>query len=225
MNRTYRVRLGLIAVASLFALLVVIQPGHSQPFPSGPGGGFRGAPGTTAPPGMPGPPGGIGGGFRGGPPGMPAPPIIPPPPAPPPISPPPRMGIGGAIGGGGPPVYTWSCGRCGRVLGTGPVPPATAYCPFCQVNNTIPGGSGPPVGGPLVPAGMNPPAEHGGGVYVAPSSSPSSGAPVSQARVATVVAVSLGVLLLLVVGIMGVVIAVMKNQSDRPRRRRRRYDD
>ena len=145
MTRTCRVRLGLVAVGTLLATLVTIQPGHSQP-----PGGIRGGGPPFGPPSMPGPPGGIGGrpgfsgisGIAGRPPGFPEPPRPPEFPRPPEIRPPGvggGIGIGGGIGGGGPTIYEWRCGRCGRVLGTGPAPPPSAYCVACGTTNTFPG--------------------------------------------------------------------------------------
>ena len=209
MYHTYRVRLGLVAVASLLGLIVFIRPGHSQPYPPGGFRGGPGVPGTTVPGppgGMPGPPGG----FRGGPPAMPSPPVNPPmpPPAPPRFGPPPGFGTGGGIGG--PTIYTWNCGQCGRVLGTGPHPPAMAYCPGCRANNIIPGTGGAGVAAP----GSSP-----------PPSADSSGLSPSRHRVVWVILVTLGVLVLLGVGIGAIIVTLVKSQPERPRRRRRRYDD
>jgi hypothetical protein len=119
--------------------------------------------------------------------------------------------MGGGIGG--PPVYTWTCGQCGRLLGSGTNPPPMAYCPVCRVNNIIPGAGGPGVAA----AGMTQP----------PSSEPSEPSELSpsRSRVAWVLVITLGVLVLLGVGIGAVVVTLVKNQPERPRRRRRRYDD
>lgn len=252
MTRTHHVRLGLLAVGTLLALLVTIQPGHSQP---GPPGGIRGGP-PFGPPAMPGPPGGIGGRPPGFP-EMPRPPQFPQPPV---MPQPPGfgggVGIGGGIGGGGPTIYTWRCGRCGRVLGTGPNPPATAFCPVCRVENVFPGvGGGMPGGvapppGAFPPGAINPPAGNAPPPPIGPLDGdadlrgqpepppapatnlfvPSDPPPASSPRasVLRVVGITLGMLLLLAVGIAGVVIALLKD-SKSPRRqrprRRRRYDD
>jgi hypothetical protein len=160
MTRTRHVRLGLVAVGALLLMLLTIQPGHSQPYPPGPpGGGIRGGPppGPVGPPGMPGPGGGIRG-NPGRPPGFPEIPGPPERPRPP--------GIGRRPGGGT--TIEWSCSACGRVLGTGPVPPAVRQCPGCGARlggiefappgppGGGPGGPGMPGGGPGGP-GMPPP--------------------------------------------------------------------
>lgn len=180
MNRTLRIRLGIVAVASLLTLLVTIQPGHSQI--GGPGGSIRGGPPIN--PGMPGPPGGIGGiggGISGRPPGFPE---IPRPP----------IGIGGGIGGGGigggiggGGVETeWLCGLCRKVLARGPTPPAETICPLCRTTNVAPGtrpgvpnpGGGllptAPAPGPLAlpPAGGPPIAGPQANLIVPPSERP-----------------------------------------------------
>ncbi len=122
------------------------------------------------------PPGGVGGGVRppsgmvGGGPTIPnpppfqppiiKPPIMQPPIMQPPIAQPPIMqppmpnpGMGGNFGGGGL-VKTWTCGRCGRNLGTGDFPPA--QCPGCQAR-IINGIGGPQNMGNPNPPGMPPP--------------------------------------------------------------------
>jgi hypothetical protein len=248
MTRTCRVRLGLVAVGTLLATLVTIQPSHSQP----PGGGFRGGP-----PSMPGPPGGISGrpgfsGISGRPPGFPEPPRPPEFPRPPEIPPPGfggGFGIGGGIGGG---QTEWRCGRCGKLLATGPAPPNSVVCSLCGATNYAPG-TRPPGGGlgppplPTPPPAFDPPPAFNagpapppplvngpmaqspaGGVYVPPSSSDSSGPRMSRGPALRAIGITLGVLLLLGVGIGGVVMAVVKTQPEKPRRRprrRRRYDD
>lgn len=222
MKYTYRVRGGLISVAALLAVLVIIRPGHSQ---------FEPAPAPT-PPVAP-----------------PTAPVMPMPPANPggPMLPPgPRMPIGPGPRIGGPQIYQWSCGQCGRVLGTGPVPPATAYCPHCRITNTIPqpgaGGAivpgipgGPPAGGPLIatPAGPDPVAgppgpAFEGGVHVPPvqSSPPSSTSPTLTRGM--IVVIALGVLLLLGIGMAAVIFTIINQQNVAKRRRprsRRRLDD
>jgi len=230
MNRTYRVRLGLVTVASLLALLVLIQPGHSQP--GFPGGGIRGGvPVMPGPPTRPGPPTGIGGGFNGG---IGQPPMLPQPQFPQPQMPGPQFPQPGS-GIGGPTIYTWSCGRCGRVLGTGLVAPPTAFCAICGVNNIIPatpGGGMPAIAGqpsgPIIPPAAGPAFNTG---LDPAQASGSSGQPNSSTTTfglsrVTVIIVTLGVLLLLGVGIGGIVLAFMKNQPKKPRRRRRRrWDD
>jgi hypothetical protein len=232
MNRTYRVRLGLVAVVSLLAVLVLIQPGRSQP--GFPGGGIRGGaptppvptmPGPTIPgPTMPGRPGGISGTI-GQPPTFPQPQF---PPIPQPQFPQPGIGGGGI---GGPTIYTWSCGRCGRVLGTGMVPPGTAYCGICGVNNIIPataGGGAPALAGqpgPIMTPAAGPVFTPAPVVQGGSDSSRSSTTMFGLSRL-TLIVVTLGVLLLLGVGIGGVAIAFVKNQPKKPRRRpRRRLDD
>src|SRR5262245_56138203 len=129
MTRTSHVRLALVGVGALLAMLVTIQPGHSQPYPPGPpGGGIRGGPppAPIGPPGMPGPgQGGIRGGIGGRPgfPDIPRPPEFPRPPEmprPPDFPTPPGGGIGGIPGPGAGPTE-WLCGRCGRRLAIGPV--------------------------------------------------------------------------------------------------------
>jgi hypothetical protein len=209
MGKTYRIRAGLVAVAAILGMLVVIQPGHSQLRPPG-------APSfPNRPPIGPGGPGGFN------------PPSFPSFPQQPPAMPRP---------GGGPAMYQWSCGRCGRVLGSGPVPPATAFCPVCQINNTIPpvGGVGgivppptPPINPPVFVPPANPPVmnRYEGGVNVPPpvDTSDSSGL-----RGWVIPAVGLGVLVLLGIGITAIIMTMMNQTKSKKRRRRRprpRYDD
>jgi hypothetical protein len=173
---------------------------------------------------MPGQPGGFRGisGNIGQPPAFPQP-QIPQPQIPQPQFPQPGIGGGGI---GGPTIYTWSCGRCGRVLGTGMVPPANAYCGICGVNNIIPatpGGAPGIAGQPAISGPMNTPtpAVANGGPYVPQDSSPTTfGYSRNMVLLGT-----LGVLLLLGVGIGGVIYAIAKNQPKKPRRRRRRRLD
>lgn len=179
MNRTLRIRLGIVAVASLLTLLVTIQPSHSQ-IGGNPGNSIRGGPPIG--PGMPGQPGsgisgisGIGGRPGSGISGMAGRPGFPSMPAPPSgIG---GTGIGGAIGargigggaGGAGFETEWLCGLCRKVLARGPTPPAETICPLCRTTNVAPGGrpgfpnpgggfTPPPLGGPpaLPPVGGMP---------------------------------------------------------------------
>src|SRR5262245_46358066 len=271
MTRTYRVRLGLVAVGAVLGLLLTMQPAQSQGiggrpgppgYPGGPPPGYPGAPGMPGPgiPGRPGGPGGI-----GRPPGLPEiprppefprPPEMPPPGMPgmpgmpqPPFGPGPGPGIGGRPGfpefPGGPPVYEWSCSRCGRILGTGPTPPTMPTCPGCGArfsgNNFDPGGPRLPGGRP---GGFQPPAtpapdEFGGpgepprmnfdgGVYVPPADSQVDKNTSRMGRSVTIIAITMGILLVIGVGIAAVVIVLSsKKPARRPSRSRvrRRYDD
>lgn len=215
MKHAIRVRAGLVSVAALLAVLVTIQPGHSQFEPVPP----------PAPPVVPMPPPVVGGPMA---PSTPRPPVMPGP------------------GMGGPRIYEWRCGRCGRVLGSGTSPPSTAYCPFCRVTNTIPHPGGgaiqpgipvaPPPGGPLIatpppPApdpGMGPPGPaFEGGVHVPPGRSDSSSGS-SRITGGMVVVIAMGVLLLLGIGFAAVIGVIIKQQNAAKRRRprpRRRYRD
>ncbi|HVK09960.1 MAG TPA: hypothetical protein VM597_14415 [Gemmataceae bacterium] len=250
MARTSHVRLALIAVGSLLGILAFIQPGHSQPG-GPPGGGFRG--GGPGLPQLPGPPGRPPGFPEIPRPEFPRPPMIPRPEIPrPPTFP---GGIGGGIGGiPGPGISEWKCGQCGRVLGTGPIPPPPGVtCPTCGTKN-YPPGSAPPggIGGGIgggVPPGFTPPA-------VPPNMPPPpvfNGQPPRAAQAPQIVVdesgggygvapdpeftdprsrsvlkwlgVAIGILLFLVVGVVILCVALANQPQRRPRRRRRPRDD
>jgi hypothetical protein len=250
MTHTHRVRLGLVAVGTLIAFLGTIQPGHSQP--PRPGGIHGGPP--FGPPSMPGQPGGIGG-MPGRPPGFPNIPG-------PPTMPGGGIRGGPPIGGGQTQWRCGRCGMvlatgpqppgqivCPRCQTTN-VPPGTPILP--------PGGFGPPPGNfpapptvppvpfqpgagddaipnPVAPFGpqpaLNPLPVPPGDVFVPQDSSASAKA--SRDLAVRVILITLGVLLLLAVGVAGVVFALVKNSQTnkrrhRPRRRRvrsSRYDD
>jgi hypothetical protein len=287
MTRTYRVRLGLVAVGAVLGLLLTMQPAQSQgiggrprppglpggpppgypgaPTPPGyPGPGMPGGPGIGRPPGIPGPgmPGGPGIGRPPGMPEFPRPPGIPRPEFPgmpesprppgmpempqPPFGPGPGPGIGGRPGfpefPGGPPIYEWSCSNCGRILGTGPTPPTMPTCPGCGARFN---GNRIDPGGPRLPGGFQPPATPGpdeigipggepprmnfnSGVYVPPSDSPADKNASRMGRSVTIIAITMGVLLLVGIAIAAVVMALSsKKPARRPSRARsrRRYDD
>lgn len=230
MRHTYRVRAGLVAAAALLALLVVIQPGHSQ---------SRGGPPLVPPR----PPGGPGDFIR--PPTIPEPPRPPEFPRPPTFPTPPPIGgggIGGGVGGGipgGPIIYEWTCSICGAHLGTGPTAPAINRCPRCGailngsqiVNGPGAGGMVPPPTPRVGPANVGPPpmAANGpvfnGGVNVASSESEDS-ATERKLNMARIIVITLGALVLLGIGLTAVIVTLVKQQH-RPRRRRprRRYLD
>src|SRR5689334_17889484 len=222
MTRTHHVRLGLVAVGTLLTLLTTIQPGHSQP---GPPGGIRGGP-PFRPPTMPGPPGVPQPPAIPHPPNFPQPPVGPRPPG---LGG--GLGIGGGIGGGVTQWRCGRCGMvlatgpqppaqivCPRCLTTNvppgtPLPPRGGIAPPPGVNPPVspvpvrPGdgndqgvpGAGilpPPPAEPGMPGLVNPPPE---GAF-APSSD-SSSAPPPRAMVLRAILITLGVLLLLAIGI------------------------
>jgi hypothetical protein len=252
MYRAHQVRLGLIAVAVLLALLVTMQPGHSQPYP--PGGGIRGGGPGLPGPAMPGP-GGIRGGIGGipgRPPGFPEVPRPPEMPRPPEFPRLPEMpqppGFGRRPGIGGPNIYDWTCSRCGAHLGTGPTPPLVRVCPNCGARlegseivdppgpRVRPPGVGiPPVTppGPVIPPapGFGPPQFEDPGPGDLPRAidggvyvPPSTPAAGESRRATTlkVVGIAMGVLLLLGILIGVVIVAVLKQQPARKRRPRPR---
>jgi hypothetical protein len=251
MTRTSHIRLGLVCIATLLVVLGTLQTGHSQP-PTGIGGGIRGGPpvfpGPPTGPAMPGP-GGIRGGITGisgRPPGfpeIPGPPEFPRPPVGP-IGPGfgRRPGIGGLPGG--PAIYEWTCSNCGRHLGTGPTAPLVRICPGCGARlegSEIVDGPRPPgiagPGMPIMPPGSGPPAfgnpgfgvpappAFDNGIYVPPANP--TPAESNRGNMIRVVAITIGILLFLLIGIAAIVFVVLKQQPvkrSRPRRRPR-YDE
>src|SRR5262249_55108173 len=176
------------------------------------------------------------------PPESPRPPEMPPPGMPgmpgmpqPPFGPGPGPGIGSRPGvpefPGGPPIYEWSCSRCGHRLGTGPTPPAIPRCPACGAifnGNRIddPGGPRPPgglPGGPRLPPppeakeigepGAPPRMNFDGGVYVPPADTQVDKHSSRMGRSVTIIAITMGVLLLFGVAIAAVVLALSAKKS------------
>jgi hypothetical protein len=185
-----------LALAALaLPAAILLTPARAQVGPPPGFGGMRGGPAGGIGGGMPpGPPAGIGGGMPG-----------------------PFQGgmagqpggIGGGGIGGGAMDDEWVCSRCGAVIGHGPIKPAWMICPRCGARFTD--GPGDPDLGP--PGGPNiapPPVKNG-----APSSS-------NNRTVLIVVTVGVGVLIIL--GVLGAVIyfnVARTGLKETPRRRRR----
>ncbi len=247
MTRTARVRLGLVAVASLLGTLLFAIPGQSQPGPIGPGGrppigiggGIGGRPGLPVPPGPIGPPPGIGIGGGGIPPGGIGGGGIPPGG----FGPPGGIGGGGIPPGGfgppggfpnmpGPGITEWLCGNCRRQLAVGAAPPGQITCPFCRTVNFAPG-TAPPIGAPQI--GFTPMVQPG--AHIGPDGGigitlPDANDPVPLPRNGfnfKWVGIGIGVLAFFAIVVVLAVVFLSNQQPARkrrrPMRRRRGLDD